>query len=44
LPDDYKARIGVPAGMENRLFLSDDDYLLKNDSQIKDWWDKVFKA
>ena len=44
LPDDYKARIGVPAGMESKLFLSDNDYLLKNDSQIKEWWDKVFKA
>ncbi|WID95212.1 extracellular solute-binding protein [Bosea vestrisii] len=44
LPADYRARIGIPEGMDKQILLADNDYLLKNDALLKDWWDKVFKA
>ncbi|CAN7353623.1 extracellular solute-binding protein [Bosea sp. LjRoot9] len=44
LPVDYAERIGIPKGMEDKVFLPDNDYLLNNDSQLKDWWDKILKA
>lgn len=39
-----KKAIGIPAGMENNLLLPDNEYLQQNDAQLKDWWDKVFRA
>ncbi|CAN7353519.1 extracellular solute-binding protein [Bosea sp. LjRoot9] len=44
LPDEYSSRVGIPKGMEDKVFLPDNEYLLKNDAQLKDWWDKVLKA
>ncbi len=44
LDEDYAARIGVPKDMQDKVFLPDNDYLLKNDAQLKDWWDKVLKV
>ena len=44
LPAELKTAVGIPAGMEGHLLLSDNAYLQQNDAQLKDWWDKVFKA
>ena len=44
IPDELKARIGFTPAEEKALFQSDYAYLAKEDSQLKDWWDKVFKA
>ncbi|WID95205.1 extracellular solute-binding protein [Bosea vestrisii] len=44
LPSDYQARIGVPPGAEDKLQFQDNEYILANDAQLKDWWDKVLKA
>jgi putative spermidine/putrescine transport system substrate-binding protein len=41
---DMASRIGfTPAEMET-MMVQDYDYLAKNDSQLKEWWDKEFKA
>jgi putative spermidine/putrescine transport system substrate-binding protein len=41
---DLKQRIGFTAEEEQRLVDLDYAYLAKNDSAMKEWWDKVFKA
>lgn len=40
----YKARITIPKAFENKVLVPDDEYLLKNDAQLKDWWDRVLKT
>lgn len=44
IPADVMARISIPEEAKKKVMLQDDEYLLKNDAQLKDWWDKVFKA
>ena len=44
ISDELKARIGFTPEEEKALFQSDYAYLAKQDAQLKDWWDKVFKA
>ncbi|TQI65314.1 putative spermidine/putrescine transport system substrate-binding protein [Bosea sp. AK1] len=44
LPADLKARIQIPDAFANKLLLPDLAYLRENDSQLKDWWDRVFKG
>jgi putative spermidine/putrescine transport system substrate-binding protein len=41
---DLKQRIGFTKEEESRLVDLDYAYLAKNDSAMKEWWDKVFKA
>ena len=41
---DLQKRIGFTAEEEKRLVDLDYGYLAKNDSAMKEWWDKVFKA
>ena len=41
---DLKQRIGFTKDEESRLVDLDYAYLAKNDSAMKEWWDKVFKA
>jgi putative spermidine/putrescine transport system substrate-binding protein len=41
---DLKQRIGFTNEEESRLVDLDYAYLAKNDSAMKEWWDKVFKA
>jgi len=41
---DLKQRIGFTKEEESRLVDLDYAYLAKNDSALKEWWDKVFKA
>ena len=41
---DLQKRIGFTPDEEKRLVDLDYDYLAKNDSAMKEWWDKVFKA
>ena len=41
---DLKQRIGFTPDEEKRLVDLDYAYLAKNDSAMKEWWDKVFKA
>ena len=43
-PADVTARIGFSAEERSRLVNPDADYIVKNDAQLKDWWDKVFKS
>jgi len=44
LPPELQKAIGIPPDMQDRLLLPDNAYLQQNDAQLKDWWDKVFKA
>jgi putative spermidine/putrescine transport system substrate-binding protein len=41
---DLKKRIGFTVEEEKRLIDLDYAFLAKNDSAMKEWWDKVFKA
>jgi putative spermidine/putrescine transport system substrate-binding protein len=41
---DLQKRIGFTKEEESRLVDLDYGYLAKNDSAMKEWWDKVFKA
>ena len=41
---DLQKRIGFTPDEEKRLVDLDYGYLAKNDSAMKEWWDKVFKA
>jgi len=42
LPEELKARIGFPPQV--KFLTQNQEYLAKNDAQLKEWWDKVFKA
>jgi putative spermidine/putrescine transport system substrate-binding protein len=48
--DDVKAtgsiaeRIGFSPAEQKQMMVQDYDYLAKNDSQLKEWWDKEFKS
>ncbi|WP_291552386.1 hypothetical protein [Bosea sp. (in: a-proteobacteria)] len=35
-----QARDGLPKDRAGNTVQSDNDYLLKNDAQLKDWWDR----
>ena len=37
-------RVGFTEEEKKLLLVEDSDYLAKNDSQLKEWWDKEFKA
>jgi len=37
-------RVGFSAEEQAHLLVQDYDYLAKNDAQLKEWWDKEFKA
>jgi putative spermidine/putrescine transport system substrate-binding protein len=41
---DLQKRIGFTAEEQSRLVDLDYGYIAKNDSAMKEWWDKVFKA
>jgi putative spermidine/putrescine transport system substrate-binding protein len=41
---DLTARIGFTADEQKRLLNPDNDYITKNDSALKEWWDKSFKG
>lgn len=41
---DLQKRIGFTAEEQKRLLDLDYGYIAKNDSALKEWWDKVFKA
>jgi putative spermidine/putrescine transport system substrate-binding protein len=41
---DLQQRIGFTAEEQSRLVDLDYGYIAKNDSAMKEWWDKVFKA
>lgn len=44
VPDAIAKRVGFTKDEQARLITPNYDYLAKNDSQLKEWWDKVFKA
>jgi putative spermidine/putrescine transport system substrate-binding protein len=44
IPSDLQKRIGFTPEEEKRLRDLDYAFLAKNDSAMKEWWDKVFKA
>jgi putative spermidine/putrescine transport system substrate-binding protein len=41
---DLQKRIGFTPEEQSRLVDLDYSYIAKNDSALKEWWDKVFKA
>ena len=44
VPDAVAKRIGFTNEEQARLLAPNYDYIAKNDSQLKEWWDKIFKA
>jgi putative spermidine/putrescine transport system substrate-binding protein len=44
MPDALARRIGFTEAEQKTLMVQDYEYLDKNDAQLKEWWDKVFKA
>lgn len=44
LPADLAESIAIPEALADKVLTQDNDYLLKNDAALKDWWDKVFKT
>jgi putative spermidine/putrescine transport system substrate-binding protein len=44
VPEATQKRIGFTAEEQKRLKDLDYGYIAKNDSALKEWWDKVFKA
>ncbi|MGQ3029627.1 MAG: ABC transporter substrate-binding protein, partial [Ferrovibrionaceae bacterium] len=44
LPKEISERINFPADVQAKFMLQDQEYLAKNDAQLREWWDKVFKA
>jgi len=38
------ARISFAAEVEKNFLLQDQEYLAKNDPQLQEWWNKVFKS
>jgi putative spermidine/putrescine transport system substrate-binding protein len=44
VPDAIAKRVGFTKDEQTRLLTPNYDYIAKNDSQLKEWWDKIFKA
>jgi putative spermidine/putrescine transport system substrate-binding protein len=44
VPEATQKRIGFTAEEQQRLKDLDYGYIAKNDSALKEWWDKVFKG
>ena len=44
VPETTQKRIGFTAEEQQRLKDLDYAYIAKNDSSLKEWWDKVFKG
>ena len=44
VPEAIAKRVGFSKEEQARLITPNYDYLAKTDSQLKEWWDKVFKA
>ena len=44
VPDAVAKRVGFTKEEQARLVSPNYDYLAKNDSQLKEWWVKIFKA
>jgi putative spermidine/putrescine transport system substrate-binding protein len=44
VPDAVAKRVGFTKDEQTRLLTPNYDYIAKNDSQLKEWWDKIFKA
>lgn len=41
---DIAPRVMFPPGFEKTFLVQDQDYLAKNDPQLQEWWNKVFKG
>lgn len=44
LPAELAERVSIPQSQLDKVMMQDNEYLLKNDAQLQDWWNKVFKA
>jgi len=42
-PASFAQRIGFTAAEQKTMMVQDYEYLAKNDSQLKEWWDKEFQ-
>ena len=43
-PEDIRSRIAFTPEEQANMIMPDYEYLARNDAQIRDWWDRVFKA
>ncbi len=41
---DVAAQVEFTPQLQSRFMVQDQEYLAKNDAQLQDWWNKVFKA
>ena len=44
LDGSVKALFELPDAMKGKMLAVDPEHLTKNDTQNKEWWDRVFKA
>jgi len=44
LPPEVEAQVSFPADVRKSFLVQDQAYLAKNDPQLQEWWNKVFKA
>jgi putative spermidine/putrescine transport system substrate-binding protein len=43
-PEALAATVNIPEAYRDRVLVQNYDYLLENDAQLQDWWNRVFKA
>jgi putative spermidine/putrescine transport system substrate-binding protein len=44
LPQDLASKVLLPPEVQKNFMVQDQEYLAKNDPQLQEWWNKVFKA
>ena len=44
VPAALQGRISFPQEIQEKFMVQDQEYLAKNDPQLQEWWNKVFKA
>jgi putative spermidine/putrescine transport system substrate-binding protein len=44
LPAELGAKVDLPPEVRKNLLVQDQEYLLENDPQLQDWWNRVFKV
>ncbi|WP_052341059.1 ABC transporter substrate-binding protein [Salinarimonas rosea] len=44
LPPELAKEVALPPEVQDSFLVQDQEYLLENDAQLQDWWNRVFKA
>ena len=44
VPPETEPKVAFPPEVRGRFLTQNQDYLAKNDAQLQDWWNKVFKG